>query len=132
VVFLHQASGLFIASRCRRDNYRRELKKWKWRASNAVKARIVSLWKSQTGQWAGMQWYVSQNSGAGFEIIEGDPTLYSRRGGYLDIFSSTFLATKTSFDASLGSNKFLRRNLSRSGNNCVLLKILSKEHASHS
>jgi hypothetical protein len=29
VVFLHQASGLFIASRCRRDNYRRELKKWK-------------------------------------------------------------------------------------------------------
>jgi hypothetical protein len=26
VGFLHQALGLFIASRCRRDNYKRELK----------------------------------------------------------------------------------------------------------
>jgi hypothetical protein len=65
-------------------------------------------------------------------IIEGDPTLYSRRGGYLDMFSSTFPSTMTSFNASLGYKKFWRRNLSRSGNNCVFLKILSKEHASHS
>jgi hypothetical protein len=62
--FLYQASGLFIASRCKRDNYKRELKKGKWRASNAVKAITVSLWKSQTGQWVGMQRHVSKKSGA--------------------------------------------------------------------
>jgi hypothetical protein len=53
--------------RYRRDSYKWELKKGKWRASDAVKARAVSSWKSHTGQWACMQWYVSQNLGAGFE-----------------------------------------------------------------
>jgi hypothetical protein len=66
------------------------------------------------------------------KIILHDPTLNSRRGGYPDISPSIFPATTTSFDASLGYKKFLRRNLSRSGNNCVFLKILSEEHASHS
>jgi hypothetical protein len=42
VSFLHRASGLFIASWYRRENYKRELKMGKWRASNAVKARTVS------------------------------------------------------------------------------------------
>jgi hypothetical protein len=67
VSFPHQASGLFIATKYRRDNYKSELKKGKWGASDAIKARKVSPWKSQTGQWAGMQWYVSQNLGARFE-----------------------------------------------------------------
>jgi hypothetical protein len=49
VSFLHQALGLFISLRCRRDNYKRELKRGEWRASDAVKARTVSPWKSQTG-----------------------------------------------------------------------------------
>jgi hypothetical protein len=50
VSFLRQASCLFIASRYGRDNYKRELKKGKWRASDAVKARKISPWKSQAGQ----------------------------------------------------------------------------------
>jgi hypothetical protein len=45
------------------------LKKGKWKASEAVKVRIVSPWKSQARQWANMQWCISQNSGAGFETI---------------------------------------------------------------
>jgi hypothetical protein len=52
--FLHQASGLFTAPKCRRDNYKSELTKGKWRASDGVKSRTVSPWNSQTGQWIGM------------------------------------------------------------------------------
>jgi hypothetical protein len=43
------------------------LKKGKWRASDEIKVTTIFSWKSQAGQWVGMQWYVSQNSGAGFE-----------------------------------------------------------------
>jgi hypothetical protein len=39
--FFHQASGLFIASRYRRDNYKRKLKKGKWRASDAIKVTTI-------------------------------------------------------------------------------------------
>jgi hypothetical protein len=39
--FFHQASGLFIASRYRRDNYKRKLKKGKWRASDEIKVTTI-------------------------------------------------------------------------------------------
>jgi hypothetical protein len=38
----HRASGLFIVRNGRRDNHKRELKKGKRKASDAVKARTVS------------------------------------------------------------------------------------------
>jgi hypothetical protein len=58
--------------------------------------------------------------------------MYSRRGGCPDSYPSTFPATTTSFKATLGYNKSSKRNLSRGGNNCVFLRNLSEEHASHS
>jgi hypothetical protein len=75
------------------DNYKKELKKGKWKSSDAVTTRTISPWESQTEQLAGMQWCVSQNSGAGFEGGLNkicDPTLYPRRGDYQDSFLSTF------------------------------------------
>jgi hypothetical protein len=65
VSFLYWASGLFIGPSSRSDNYKRELKREKRKASDAVKAGTVSLWKSQTEQLADIQWRVSQNSEVG-------------------------------------------------------------------
>jgi hypothetical protein len=81
VGFLYQASGLFIASRCRRDNYKRELKKGKWREmwSKQEKFPRESL-RLDSGQacsdtFPKIQELVLKENW----ITLCDPTLYSRR-----------------------------------------------------
>jgi hypothetical protein len=63
VSFLHQASGLFIASRYIRDNYKRELKRGKW--EHPMQSKQEQFPRENLRLDSGQ--HVSQNSGAGFE-----------------------------------------------------------------